>query len=135
MINIDEHRTAEERKELVLSLTNGRGPSIVVEGSGVPAAFNEGIDMIQKGGRYLVMGQSSAGLATFMPSLITSKALDDRRQRFCRHPAFLQGPPVHTDQSLEVPLRETGQPQIPSGRGQRSARQHGVGQGDQTRHR
>jgi threonine dehydrogenase-like Zn-dependent dehydrogenase len=76
VINIDEHKTAEERKELILSLTHGRGPSIVVEASGVPAAFNEGVDLIQRGGRYLVLGQSSAGLATFMPSLITSKALN-----------------------------------------------------------
>jgi D-arabinose 1-dehydrogenase-like Zn-dependent alcohol dehydrogenase len=75
VINIDEFKTAAQRKEQILNLTQGRGPEIVVEGSGVPAAFNEGLDMIQKGGRYLVMGQSSAGLTSFMPSLITSKAV------------------------------------------------------------
>ncbi len=75
VIDIDEHKTAEERKEIILGLTQGRGPENVVEGSGVPAAFNEGLEMIQKGGRYLILGQSSAGLTTVMPSLITSKAL------------------------------------------------------------
>ena len=75
VISIDEHKTAEKRKELILGLTQGRGPEIVVEASGVPAAFNEGLELIQKGGRYLVLGQSSAALTTFMPSLITSKAL------------------------------------------------------------
>lgn len=75
IIDIDEYKTAEARKEVVLGLTQGRGPLVVVEASGVPAAFNEGLDLIGKGGRYLVLGQSSAGLTTFMPSLITSKAL------------------------------------------------------------
>jgi threonine dehydrogenase-like Zn-dependent dehydrogenase len=75
VINLDEVKTPAQRREQVLSLTNGRGPQIVVEGSGVPAAFNEGLDLIQKGGRYLVLGQSSAGMTSFMPSLITSKAL------------------------------------------------------------
>jgi threonine dehydrogenase-like Zn-dependent dehydrogenase len=75
VINIDQFKTAAQRKEQILNLTYGRGPEVVVEGSGVPVAFNEGIDMIQKGGRYLVMGQSSAGMTSFMPSLITSKSL------------------------------------------------------------
>jgi len=75
VINIEEIKTPTERKEVILDLTNGRGPEVVVEGSGVPTAFNEGIDFIQKGGRYLVLGQSSAGLTSFMPSLLTSKCL------------------------------------------------------------
>jgi threonine dehydrogenase-like Zn-dependent dehydrogenase len=75
VINIDERKTAEERKELILGFTQGRGPQIVVEASGVPAAFTEGVELIAKGGRYLVLGQSSSSSATFVPSLITSKAL------------------------------------------------------------
>ncbi|OFW58702.1 MAG: hypothetical protein A2133_08300 [Actinobacteria bacterium RBG_16_64_13] len=75
IINIEEHKTAEERKELILGLTQGRGPRNAVEASGVPAAFGEGLELIQKGGKYLILGQSSAGLTTIMPSLITSKAL------------------------------------------------------------
>lgn len=75
VINIEEIKTPAERKDRILAFTNGRGPEVVIEGSGVPAAFNEGIDMIQKGGRYLVLGQSSPGLTSFMPSLLTSKCL------------------------------------------------------------
>lgn len=75
VIDIERHPSAEERKEIILELTQGRGPENVVEASGVPAAFVEGLELIQKGGKYLVMGQSSMGLATVMPSLVTSKAL------------------------------------------------------------
>lgn len=75
IINIDTVKTAAERNAQVTELTGGRGPEVVVEGSGVPAAFNEGLEMIQKGGRYLVLGQSSSAMTSIMPSIITSKSL------------------------------------------------------------
>ena len=75
VINIDEIKDPTLRKDQILSLTNGRGPEIVVEGSGVPAAFNEGLDMIQKGGRYLVMGQTSAATIPVAPGIIVGKNL------------------------------------------------------------
>ncbi len=75
VINIDEVKDAARRKEQVLALTNGRGPELVVEGSGIPMAFNEGLDMIQKGGRYLVLGQSSAATIPVAPGMITGKGL------------------------------------------------------------
>lgn len=75
VINIEEVRDAGERKDRVLALTAGRGPEVVVECSGVPIAFNEGLDMIQKGGRYLVMGQTSAHTIPMAPGLITGKGL------------------------------------------------------------
>jgi L-iditol 2-dehydrogenase len=75
-INIDEVRNPGQRKEQVLALTAGRGPETVVECSGVPIAFNEGLDMIQKGGRYLVMGQTSAHTIPMAPGLITGKGLN-----------------------------------------------------------
>lgn len=75
VINIDEAKDPARRKEQILALTNGRGPEVVVECSGVPAAFNEGLEMIQKGGRYLVLGQTSATTLPVAPGLITGKAL------------------------------------------------------------
>lgn len=74
-VNIDEVKDPAARKDRILSFTNGRGPEVVVECSGVPAAFNEGLDMIQKGGRYLVMGQTSAHAVPVAPGLITGKGL------------------------------------------------------------
>jgi threonine dehydrogenase-like Zn-dependent dehydrogenase len=75
VIDIDEAKDSGLRRELILALTGGRGPELVVEGSGVPAAFNEGLDMIQKGGRYLVLGQSSAATIPVAPGAITGKGL------------------------------------------------------------
>jgi L-iditol 2-dehydrogenase len=75
-INIDEVRDAPARRDQILALTSGRGPEVVVECSGVPIAFNEGLDMIGKGGRYLVMGQTSATTIPMAPGVITGKGLD-----------------------------------------------------------
>jgi L-iditol 2-dehydrogenase len=75
VINIDEMKDPVQRKERVLELTGGRGPETVVECSGVLAAFNEGLDMIQKGGRYLVMGQTSTESIPVIPNLIVHKSL------------------------------------------------------------
>ena len=76
VINIDEIRDSAERRERILALTEGRGPEIVIECSGVPVAFNEGLDMIQRGGRYLVMGQTSAHTIPMAPGLITGKGIE-----------------------------------------------------------
>ncbi len=73
VISIEEMPSAEER--LVLDLTEGRGPLGMVEATGVPAAFAEGLEMIQKGGRYLILGQTSASTVPIMPSRINEKAL------------------------------------------------------------
>jgi L-iditol 2-dehydrogenase len=75
VINIDDMKDPLQRKEQVLTLTHGRGPEVVIEGSGIPAAFNEGLDMIQKGGRYLVMGQTSANTIPVAPGIITGKGV------------------------------------------------------------
>lgn len=75
VIDIDDVTDSSARREKVLALTHGRGPELVVEASGVPAAFNEGLEMIQKGGRYLILGQSSAAVVPVAPGMITGKGL------------------------------------------------------------
>jgi threonine dehydrogenase-like Zn-dependent dehydrogenase len=43
----------------------------------VPVAFSEGVDMIRKGGRYLVIGQIDTEKTTpFAPGRIVSKGID-----------------------------------------------------------
>jgi threonine dehydrogenase-like Zn-dependent dehydrogenase len=75
VINIEEVKDAAARRAQIMTLTNGRGPELVIEASGVPAAFVEGLDMIQKGGHYLVLGQSSAATIPVAPGIITGKGL------------------------------------------------------------
>jgi threonine dehydrogenase-like Zn-dependent dehydrogenase len=75
VINIDEVKDPAERKAQILALTKGRGPELVVECSGFAPAFNEGVDMVQKGGRYLIIGQTSPQPITFTPYTILQKNL------------------------------------------------------------
>lgn len=75
VINIDEVKSADERKEIILGLTQGRGPQNVVEATGVPAAVAEGLEIIMKGGKYLILGQTSAVSTPIMPSRINEKGL------------------------------------------------------------
>jgi D-arabinose 1-dehydrogenase-like Zn-dependent alcohol dehydrogenase len=70
-----ERMSPEDRTGRVRSLTGGRGADIVMEFTGHPQAFNEGLDLIRRGGRYVVVGQLSSGTTTIKPSVIVSKQL------------------------------------------------------------
>ena len=72
-INLNEIKDPHERAEYVRSMTNGIGAEIVIECSGVPAAFNEGVDYLAKGGTYLIMGQTSRRSVEIIPNDIMSK--------------------------------------------------------------
>ncbi len=77
VINIDDFKDAVERKERVLALTDGKGADIIVEASGVPIAFAEGLDLLRRGGRYLVVGQTSAqGIISISPAVVVWKNLE-----------------------------------------------------------
>ena len=70
-----ERTDPAERLDRVRALTDGRGADIVMEFTGHPGAFNEGVDMVRRGGRYLVVGQLGEGEVTMAPSMITKKNL------------------------------------------------------------
>jgi L-iditol 2-dehydrogenase len=77
VINIEEMPDAAKRKAAIVALTSGRGPDVVVEASGVPIAFREGMDMVRRGGRYLVIGQSSPDAEqSIIPGLLMLKHLE-----------------------------------------------------------
>jgi threonine dehydrogenase-like Zn-dependent dehydrogenase len=67
--------THDERARTLREMTGGRGPDVVMEFTGVPSAFNEGIDLVRRGGRYLTVGQLGTGSTTFTPSTIVKKNL------------------------------------------------------------
>jgi threonine dehydrogenase-like Zn-dependent dehydrogenase len=71
-----EGTSAQERLERVLSLTGGRGADIVMEFTGVPGAFTEGLQLARKGARYLVVGQLGEGSTELQPSMIVKKNIN-----------------------------------------------------------
>ncbi|MDK2878234.1 MAG: hypothetical protein PWR06_950 [Thermoanaerobacteraceae bacterium] len=46
----------EQRKEMVMERTHGLGADIAVEATGQPDAVSEGIDLVRRGGKYLMAG-------------------------------------------------------------------------------
>ncbi len=63
----------DQRREEVYRLTAGRGADIVVEMSGVPSAFGEGMGMLRANGRYLIVGQLHGRTVDFNPSSVVFK--------------------------------------------------------------
>jgi threonine dehydrogenase-like Zn-dependent dehydrogenase len=70
-----ERTSPEQRIDRIRSLTDGRGADIVMEFTGHPPAFNEGLELLRRGGRYVVVGQLGSGTTTIKPSIIVTKQL------------------------------------------------------------
>jgi L-iditol 2-dehydrogenase len=70
VIDVADVTTPEDRVQAVRDLTDGRGGEIVLEMSGIPSAFSEGMGMLRKGGRYLIVGQAHNQQVEFNPSFI-----------------------------------------------------------------
>ncbi|MCO5608900.1 hypothetical protein L7F22_063118 [Adiantum nelumboides] len=56
-INIEETRTALERREAVKELMGGKLADVVIEATGRPEAVAEGLELCRDGGTYVVVGQ------------------------------------------------------------------------------
>lgn len=48
--------TEAERTDAILALTGGRGPDVILEAAGNPAAVREGLHLVRDGGTYVVAG-------------------------------------------------------------------------------
>jgi threonine dehydrogenase-like Zn-dependent dehydrogenase len=72
-IDVTEVPDPADRLALVLGLTAGRGADVVIEVSGAPQAFAEGMGLLRAGGRYLVVGQVHGQSLPFNPSSIVLK--------------------------------------------------------------
>jgi len=77
-INIEEVTKPEDRIKMVKELTSAsQGPDVVVEATGVPAAFREGLTMVRPGGTYVEVGHFvEAGEIGISPYLICSKDIN-----------------------------------------------------------
>jgi L-iditol 2-dehydrogenase len=71
-IDINDVPDPAERREMILGWTDGLGPDCVVEVSGANNAFSQGLDMIRRGGRYVIIGHSTYPV-TLIPNQIVSK--------------------------------------------------------------
>ncbi|MEM3059485.1 MAG: zinc-binding dehydrogenase, partial [Methanomassiliicoccales archaeon] len=56
VINMKEYATTEDRVERIMELTNGIGADVVIEATGVPAAFSEALKLVRRGGTVVEMG-------------------------------------------------------------------------------
>jgi L-iditol 2-dehydrogenase len=74
IISIEEVPDPAKRVEMVMEITGGRGADVIFEMSGVTAAFPEGLDMVARGGRYVITGNISLTKSVpVRPALISSK--------------------------------------------------------------
>lgn len=48
----------EDRRDEILRRTGGRGADVVIECAGPAVAFNEGLDVLRRGGSYMILGQA-----------------------------------------------------------------------------
>ncbi len=72
-IDIADMPDAADREAQIREWTDGRGPDVVIEVSGVVPAFPEGFSMIRRGGRYLIIGQLHEQEVPIKPGEVTRK--------------------------------------------------------------
>jgi threonine dehydrogenase-like Zn-dependent dehydrogenase len=77
IVDASKATTSTERIKQVRQLTDGRGPDVIVECTGVPSVIPEGIQMIAHKGRYLLLGTASEALGNISinPANVTLKVL------------------------------------------------------------
>lgn len=76
-VSIDEHPDPATRAGVVADLTAG-GPSLAFELAGAPGAVAEGVDLMGRGGRYVVMGTLGGGRQAVDTARITTRGLHIR---------------------------------------------------------
>jgi len=69
-INIEEVSDPRQRIEMVKKWTGGRGADIVIEAAGPPSAFEDGLEMVRRGGRFLVIGTTGGRKVQISPRRI-----------------------------------------------------------------
>jgi threonine dehydrogenase-like Zn-dependent dehydrogenase len=74
-ISIEEHPDPQERIALVRELTGGRGATVAFEDSGAPGALGEGVEMMARNGRYILVGALSGPSQDLPISRVTSRGL------------------------------------------------------------
>jgi threonine dehydrogenase-like Zn-dependent dehydrogenase len=73
VVSVEALPSAEARAARIRELTAGLGADVVLELSGAPYAFAEGLDVLRPGGRYAVVGQTGGPLTPVQAALIVRK--------------------------------------------------------------
>lgn len=76
LVPINDAPDSESRVDAIRELTDGQGAEIVQEWSGAPTAFAEGLDMVRRGGRFLIGGQVGPQRVEIQPSTIMKNHLN-----------------------------------------------------------
>jgi threonine dehydrogenase-like Zn-dependent dehydrogenase len=77
---------ASEVVERVRDLTEGRGADIAIECTGVAEAIPQGVEMVRRGGMYIVAGVfADVGTVTLNPHHIAARQV--RLIGMCNHPS------------------------------------------------
>ncbi|MEM2884021.1 MAG: zinc-binding dehydrogenase [Nitrososphaerales archaeon] len=74
-IDTSNYASAEERVKKVSDLTGGHGVDHVVEVTGSLEVIREGLEMLDSGGSYVIIGAGYAGFANISPSTLILKQL------------------------------------------------------------
>jgi threonine dehydrogenase-like Zn-dependent dehydrogenase len=74
-VSVEQFRTPGERVARVRQLTGGHGVNVAFEFAGVNGAVAEGVDMLRRDGRYVVMGTISGGEQKIDVAKITTRGL------------------------------------------------------------
>jgi len=86
IVDLGEHPTREARVDRVNQLTGGYGADVVLEVTGVPAAFTEALHLVRPAGTVVEIGNVNVGPeheTPLAPGLITRKGI--RVQGFVRY--------------------------------------------------
>lgn len=77
VVSMLDYPDLADREQAVKELTNGRGPDMAIEVTGVAAAVEEGLHHLAPMGRYVIIGTNTfAAKATLSPGYITRKSLE-----------------------------------------------------------
>lgn len=75
VIAVSKVAEPDQRIALIRDATNGDGADVVMDMSGAPGAIGEGLEMLGRNGRYLVIGTTGAGTQPVRAQLIVARQL------------------------------------------------------------
>ncbi|MCY4499096.1 MAG: zinc-binding dehydrogenase, partial [Rhodospirillaceae bacterium] len=89
-IDFSEHNSSKARAEHVRDLTDGWGPEVIIEVTGVSEVIPEGLDMIGVGGTYILIGSIGFGRPCDFDPAVAVRKLVTMKGVIRYHPRYLR---------------------------------------------